>query len=105
MQVRQSEAAVHVSGRSLQPCLGQETGSVEGELWQRQTHDSQGRAVECQIQYHGVGYEFRLEGIRGIGMKDTPYFKQAQLMLRVLPHVAAEECFALKGGKQKNVSR
>ena len=31
-------------------------------------------------------------------MKETPYFKQAQLMLRVMPHVAAEECFALKGG-------
>lgn len=31
-------------------------------------------------------------------MKDSPYFKQAQLMLRVMPHVAAEACFALKGG-------
>ena len=35
-------------------------------------------------------------------MKDTPYFKQAQLMLRVMPHVAAEECFALKGGTAIN---
>jgi hypothetical protein len=24
-------------------------------------------------------------------MKDSPYFKQAQLMLRVMPHVAAKE--------------
>ncbi len=31
-------------------------------------------------------------------MKDSPYFRQAQLMLRVMPHVAAEECFALEGG-------
>jgi hypothetical protein len=35
-------------------------------------------------------------------MKETPYFKQAQLMLRVMPHVAAEECFALKGGTAIN---
>ena len=36
-------------------------------------------------------------------MKDSPYFKQAQLMLRVMPHVAAEECFALKGGTAINL--
>jgi len=35
-------------------------------------------------------------------MDDSPYFKQAQLMLRVLPHVAAEEDFALKGGSAIN---
>jgi len=35
-------------------------------------------------------------------MKDTPYFKQAQLMLRVMPHVSAEKCFALKGGTAIN---
>jgi predicted nucleotidyltransferase component of viral defense system len=35
-------------------------------------------------------------------MKDSPYFKQAQLMLRVVPHVAAEKCFALKGGTAIN---
>lgn len=36
-------------------------------------------------------------------MKDSPYFRQAQLMLRVMPHVAAEECFALKGGTAINL--
>lgn len=36
-------------------------------------------------------------------MKDSPYFKQAQLMLRVIPHVTAEECFALKGGTAINL--
>lgn len=36
-------------------------------------------------------------------MKDSPYFKQAQLMLWVMPHVAAEECFALKGGTAINL--
>jgi len=36
-------------------------------------------------------------------MKGSPYFRQAQLMLRVLPHVAAEECFALKGGTAINL--
>ena len=30
------------------------------------------------------------------------YLDQAQLMLRVLPHVTAEECFALKGGSAIN---
>ena len=35
-------------------------------------------------------------------MKDSPYFKQAQLMLRVMPHVFAEKCFALKGGTAIN---
>ncbi|MCP4122924.1 MAG: nucleotidyl transferase AbiEii/AbiGii toxin family protein [Bacteroidetes bacterium] len=35
-------------------------------------------------------------------MKESLYFKQAQLMLRVMPHVAAEECFALKGGTAIN---
>jgi len=34
--------------------------------------------------------------------KDSPYFKQAQLMLRILPHVAAEDDFALKGGSAIN---
>jgi len=35
-------------------------------------------------------------------MKNSPYFKQAQLMLRVMPHVGAEKCFALKGGTAIN---
>lgn len=36
-------------------------------------------------------------------MKDSPYFKQAELMLRTIPHVAAETCFALKGGTAINL--
>jgi predicted nucleotidyltransferase component of viral defense system len=36
-------------------------------------------------------------------MNSSPYFKQAQLMLRVIPHVAAETCFALKGGTAINL--
>lgn len=36
-------------------------------------------------------------------MKDSSYFKQAQLMLRVVPHVAAEKRFALKGGTAINL--
>lgn len=36
-------------------------------------------------------------------MKDSPFFKQAELMLRVIPHVAAERCFALKGGTAINL--
>lgn len=35
-------------------------------------------------------------------IKDHPYFKQASLMLEVLPSVAAEDCFALKGGTAIN---
>ena len=36
-------------------------------------------------------------------MKDSPYFKQADLMLKSIPHVAAETCFALKGGTAINL--
>jgi predicted nucleotidyltransferase component of viral defense system len=36
-------------------------------------------------------------------MKSSPYFKQAQLMLRVIPRVTAETCFALKGGTAINL--
>ena len=36
-------------------------------------------------------------------MKDSPYFKQAELVLRAIPHVAAETCFALKGGTAINL--
>lgn len=36
-------------------------------------------------------------------MKGTPYFKQAELVLRAIPHVAAESCFALKGGTAINL--
>jgi predicted nucleotidyltransferase component of viral defense system len=36
-------------------------------------------------------------------MKASPYFKQVQLMLRVMPHVMAEDCFALKGGTAINL--
>lgn len=36
-------------------------------------------------------------------MKDSPYFKQVQLMLRAIPDVAAESCFALKGGTAINL--
>jgi predicted nucleotidyltransferase component of viral defense system len=35
-------------------------------------------------------------------MKNGPYFKQAELVLRVLPHVHKEEMFALKGGTALN---
>ena len=33
---------------------------------------------------------------------DNPYYRQVQLVVRVLPAVAAEECFALKGGTAIN---
>jgi predicted nucleotidyltransferase component of viral defense system len=36
-------------------------------------------------------------------LKDSRYFKQAELMLRAIPHVAAESCFALKGGTAINL--
>lgn len=36
-------------------------------------------------------------------MKDSPYFKQAELMLRAIPHVAAESNFAVKGGTAINL--
>jgi predicted nucleotidyltransferase component of viral defense system len=36
-------------------------------------------------------------------MKDSPYYKQAELMLKTIPHVAAESCFALKGGTAINL--
>ena len=36
-------------------------------------------------------------------MKDTQYFKQAELMIKTIPHVAAETCFALKGGTAINL--
>lgn len=38
-----------------------------------------------------------------MNMKDSPFFKQAQLVLQVLPHVAVEQCFALKGGSAINL--
>jgi predicted nucleotidyltransferase component of viral defense system len=36
-------------------------------------------------------------------MKNTPFFKQVQLLLRVLPYVTREACFALKGGTALNL--
>jgi len=36
-------------------------------------------------------------------LKESPYFKQAELVLRAIPHVAAETCFALKGGTAINL--
>jgi hypothetical protein len=30
--------------------------------------------------------------------RNSIYFKQVQLLVRVLPFIAKEECFALKGG-------
>ena len=35
-------------------------------------------------------------------MKDTVLFKQAELLLRVLPLIQAESVFALKGGTEIN---
>jgi predicted nucleotidyltransferase component of viral defense system len=36
-------------------------------------------------------------------VKESPYFNQAELMLKTIPHVAAETCFALKGGTAINL--
>ncbi|HKR60956.1 MAG TPA: nucleotidyl transferase AbiEii/AbiGii toxin family protein [Pyrinomonadaceae bacterium] len=36
-------------------------------------------------------------------MKDSPYYKQAELMLKSIPLVAAERCFAIKGGTAINL--
>ena len=36
-------------------------------------------------------------------MKDSPYFKQVQLLLRCLPEVNRESCFSLKGGTAINL--
>jgi hypothetical protein len=41
--------------------------------------------------------------LQELELKDSPYFKQADLMLKTLPHVAAETCFALKGGTAINL--
>jgi predicted nucleotidyltransferase component of viral defense system len=38
-----------------------------------------------------------------MNMKDSPFFKQAQLVLRVLPLMATEPSFALKGGSAINL--
>jgi len=38
-----------------------------------------------------------------LSLKDSPYFKQAELMLKTIPHVTAETCFALKGGTAINL--
>jgi hypothetical protein len=35
-------------------------------------------------------------------MKDSPFFKQADLLVQMLPFVNAETCFALKGGTAIN---
>ena len=34
---------------------------------------------------------------------DNPYYRQVQLLVRVLPRVAVERCFALKGGTAINL--
>ena len=36
-------------------------------------------------------------------MKHSPYYKQAELMLKAIPHVAAERSLALKGGTAINL--
>jgi predicted nucleotidyltransferase component of viral defense system len=41
--------------------------------------------------------------LQELELKDSPYFKQAELMLKTIPHVAAETCFALKGGTAINL--
>jgi predicted nucleotidyltransferase component of viral defense system len=40
---------------------------------------------------------------RNTSLKDTQYFKQAELMIKTIPHVAAKTCFALKGGTAINL--
>ena len=35
-------------------------------------------------------------------MRDSPFFKQADLLVQVMPFVNAEACFALKGGTAIN---
>ncbi|MBI3353056.1 MAG: nucleotidyl transferase AbiEii/AbiGii toxin family protein [Nitrospirae bacterium] len=37
-----------------------------------------------------------------MNMKKSPFFTQAELMLRVIPHIAKEKTFALKGGTAIN---
>ena len=34
---------------------------------------------------------------------DNPYYRQVQLLVRVLPFIAEEDCFALKGGTAINL--
>ena len=35
--------------------------------------------------------------------RDSKYYKQVQLLVRVLPLIATEDCFALKGGTAINL--
>jgi len=37
--------------------------------------------------------------------KDSPYYKQVSLLIRMLPVVATETVFALKGGTAINLSK
>lgn len=36
-------------------------------------------------------------------MKDSPFYKQAKMMMSIMPLVLSEECFALKGGSAINL--
>lgn len=36
-------------------------------------------------------------------MKDSPYYNQVRLILKVIPHITAEQRFALKGGTAINL--
>ena len=38
-----------------------------------------------------------------MNMPDNPYYRQMELLVRMLPSVTAEECFALKGGTAINL--
>ena len=35
--------------------------------------------------------------------RNNPYFKQAELLVRILPFIAEKECFAIKGGTAINL--
>jgi len=41
--------------------------------------------------------------LQELELKDSPYIKQAEVMLKTIPHLAAERSFALKGGTAINL--
>src|SRR5690606_35930612 len=81
------------------PCMAQACRPSRDRSGIGQAHAGQGRQVRPYLRDHrpqGTG--------RGVLMAfaDT-YRKQVALLIRTLPSVAAEECFAMKGGTAINL--
>ena len=100
LRLSEGEAPVLALWRPARSRVDEAARSGQGRPWHWQTPACARWPTRSKIPHHCS--QSRSSSIRR-SVKTSPFFPQARLLVRALPFVYQEECFALKGGTAINL--